>query len=63
MTNPNVYLITMYRSNKNFSNIQQLKVEMNLWSHSFPFDSEGQTDLSTCKNNSDFIILSDALLP
>lgn len=45
----------MYRANKNFSNIQQLKVEMNLWSHSFPFDSEGQTDLSTCKNNLDFI--------
>ena len=45
----------MYRSNKNFSNIQQLKVEMNLWSYSFPFDSEGQTDLSTCKNNLDFI--------
>lgn len=63
MHNSSAYLITMYRSNKNFSNIQQLKVEVNLWSHSFPFDSEGQTDLSACKNNSDFITHSDALLP
>ena len=55
MNNSSVYLITMYRSNKNFSDIQQFKVEVNLWSHSFPFDSKGQTDLSAYKNNSNFI--------
>lgn len=54
MNNLSAYLITMYRSNKNFSDIQQFKVEVNLWSHSFPFDSEGQTDLSAYKNNSNF---------
>lgn len=54
VNNSSAYLITMYRSNKNFSNIQQFKVEVNLWSHSFPFDSEGQTDFSAYKNNSNF---------
>lgn len=63
MSNSCAYLITMYRSNKNFSDIQQLKVEVNLWPHSFPLDSEGQTDLSACTNNPDFITLNDALLP
>lgn len=63
MNNSSAHLITMYRSNKNFSNVQHFKVEVNLWSHSFPSDSEGQTDLSAYKNNSDFITLKDASLP
>lgn len=63
MNNSSAYLIAMYRSNENFSNVQQFKVEVNLWSHSFPFDSERQTDLSAYKDNSDFITLKDASLP
>lgn len=63
MNNSSAYLITMYRSNENFSNVQQFKIEVNLWPHSFTFDSEGQTDLSAYKNKSDFITLKDASLP
>jgi hypothetical protein len=55
MNNPSAHLITMGRSNENFPNVQQFKVEMNLRSHSFPSDSEGQMDLSAYKNNSVFI--------
>lgn len=46
------YLVTVGRSNENFANVQQLKVEVNLGPHSFSSDSEGQADLSTCKSNS-----------
>lgn len=61
MNNSGTHLVTMYGSDENFPNIQQFEVEVNLRSHSFPFDSERETDLSAFKNNSDFITPNCAL--
>lgn len=52
LNNGSAYLVTVGRSNENFANVQQFKVEVNLGPHSFSSDSEGQADLSTCKINS-----------
>lgn len=46
------HLITVSRSNENFADVQRFEVEVNLGSHPFSSDPEGQADLSACKSNS-----------